>query len=492
MVKLMQKKELQRSPNLLESLIPILFLIVLLTFNVLFWDDTLAGSNQMALLMAAALASLISFRLGADWSFIRENIVKTIGAAMPAILILFLIGSLSGTWLLSGVVPAMIYYGLDILHPSIFLFAAVVISSLVSLATGSSWSTIATIGVALLGIGTAMGVSKEIVAGAVISGAYFGDKMSPLSDTTNLAPAMAGTDLFTHIRYMTYTTVPTLLITLLIFFVMGFTMDFKANVADVENVQIAIAQTFNISPWLFIVPIVLITIIIKGIPPIPALMLATLLGGIFAVIFQAPIIENIASVADNYSKASYIAVMQAMYGDIQIQTNNPAVNDLFGTGGMAGMLSTIWLILSAMVFGGVMEASGMLLKITQTIMKMVDSSGSLIASTAVTCIFFNTTASDQYISIVVPGRMYKDAFKEKGLKPEVLSRTLEDAGTVTSVLIPWNTGGATQARVLDVSTVSYLPYAFFNIISPFMTILFGYLNIKIRRYAKKKTKEIVL
>ncbi len=476
----------KRLPTLLEALIPIIFLIILLTFNVMFWDDTLEGSNQIALLLAAAVASIISIRLGIKWEAVKENIVKTIGSAMSAILILLLIGSLSGTWLLSGVVPAMIYYGLDILHPSIFLFAAVVISALVSLATGSSWSTIATIGVALLGIGEAMGIGKEIVAGAIISGAYFGDKMSPLSDTTNLAPAMAGTDLFTHIRYMLYTTVPSMTITLIIFLIMGFTFNFESNVQDVSNVQTAINSTFNINPLLFLVPVILIIIIIKKTPPIPALLIGALIGGIFAVIFQPHIIEQISKITNNYSKASYVAVLQSMYGKINIITNNKEVNDLFSTSGMAGMLPTIWLILSAMVFGGVMESSGMLVRITQSVMKRVRSTGSLIASTAASCIFFNITASDQYISIVVPGRMYKDAFEDNGLKPEVLSRTLEDAGTVTSVLIPWNTGGATQAKVLGVDTISYLPYAFFNLISPVMTVLFAYLNIKIRRLVDKK------
>jgi len=468
-------------PNLLQSLTPIFFLIFLLSFNVILFDDTLAGANQIALLMAAALSSLIGWRLGFTWLQIREKIVATINSAMPAILILLLIGALSGTWLISGVVPALIYYGLDILHPNIFLFAAVVISMLVSLSTGSSWSTIATIGVALLGIGDAMGINKAIVAGAIISGAYFGDKMSPLSDTTNLAPAMAGTDLFTHIKYMLFTTIPSISITLIIFLIMGFTSDYGSTGQNIENVQAAIFETFNISPWLFLVPTLLFFVIIKKVAPLPALAFGVLLGGVFAVIFQPQIIENLTEITDNYWKASYIAVMEAMYGAVTINTNSADVNDLFSTSGMSGMLHTIWLIISAMIFGGVMEANGMLVKITSSIIKLVRSDGSLIASTAASCVFFNVTASDQYIAIVVPGKMYKDSFDKRNLKPEVLSRTLEDAGTVTSVLIPWNTGGATQAKVLGVATLDYLPYAFFNIISPFMTVLFAYLNIKIRR-----------
>ena len=476
---------IKKEPNLFESLIPIFFLIFLLSLNVMLFEDTLAGANQIALLTAAALAAGIGGRLGFTWLEIRAQIVKTIDSAMPAILILLLIGALSGTWLISGVVPALIYYGLDILHPKIFLFAAVIISMLVSLATGSSWSTIATIGVALLGIGDAMGIDKAIVAGAIISGAYFGDKMSPLSDTTNLAPAMAGTDLFTHIRYMLYTTIPSMSIALIIFLVMGFTSDYGSTGQDIENVQTAIFETFNINPWLFLVPTLLFLVIIKKVSPLPALAFGVLLGAIFAVIFQPQIIENLTGITDNYGKASYIAVMEAMYGDIAINANNADINDLFATSGMSGMLHTIWLILSAMIFGGAMEANGMLVKITSSIINLVRSDGSLIASTAASCVFFNVTASDQYIAIVVPGKMYKDAFEKRGLKPEVLSRTLEDSGTVTSVLIPWNTGGATQAKVLGVATLDYLPYAFFNIISPFMTVLFAYLNIKIRRFKDK-------
>ncbi|NPA44816.1 MAG: Na+/H+ antiporter NhaC [Chlorobi bacterium] len=473
----------QNTPTLFQSFIPIIFLVVLLSLNVIIWGDaTLDGSNQIALLLAAAVGTIISFKLGADWEQIRDNIVKTIGKAMPAILILLLIGALSGTWLLSGVIPAFIYYGLNVLHPSIFLFATVVIASLVSLATGSSWSTIATIGVALLGIGHAMGINDAITAGAIISGAYFGDKMSPLSDTTNLAPAMAGTDLYTHIRYMMITTVPSMGLTLLFFLILGFTKDFNTNATEITDVQNAIAQTFNITPWLFIVPVFLILIIIKKTKPIPAMLLGTLAGGLFGIIFQNDIIVQISGITDNYWEASYKAVMQAMYGNVEIITTNENINDLFGTSGMSGMLNTIWLILSAMVFGGVMEANGMLKKITHSVMKKVNSSGSLIASTAASCIFFNATASDQYISIVVPGRMYNEAFKEKGLKPEVLSRTLEDAGTVTSVLIPWNTGGATQAKVLGVATIDYVPYAIFNLISPLMTVFVAYINYKIRRF----------
>lgn len=472
---------MKRTPTLLEALIPIILLIGLLTVNVFLFEDTLAGSNQIALLLAATLASVIIIRNGMNWESISEKIVSTIGSAMPSMLILLLIGSLAGTWLISGVVPVMIYYGLDIVSPGLFLFTAVIISAIVSLATGSSWSTVATIGVALLGIGKALGMNEAVVAGAIISGAYFGDKLSPLSDTTNLAPAMAGTDLFTHVRYMLITTTPTMIITLIIFLVLGFNHASNVGVVDVVGVKSAIDGSFNTSPVLFLVPIILFAVILMKVPPIPSLMIGTLLGGAFAVIFQPHIIEEVAGSGHSYLKASYITFMQAMFGDVKLTTSDEIVNGLVKTSGMSGMLDTIWLIISAMVFGGVMEAGGLLKRITQPIIDRAKSTGSLVASTVVSCIFFNLTASDQYISIVVPGRMFRKSYQDRGYKPELLSRTLEDAGTVTSVLIPWNTCGATQSRVLGVSTWAYLPYAFFNIISPLMSILIAYLNFKIRR-----------
>lgn len=482
-------KQNVKTPSLFQSFVPLIILIFLLSINVKFFgDDTLAGSNQMALILAAASAAVIAGILGIKWVKLRKGVVRSIGSAMPSILILFLIGSLAGTWMISGVVPGLIYYGLKILNPKIFLFATVIICALVSLATGSSWSTVATIGIALLGIGKTMGMGDGLVAGAIISGAYFGDKMSPMSDTTNLAPAMAGTDLFTHIRYMIYTTGPSILITMVIFLVIGFTIDIDTETTRAEEVLNVLQQSFNISPLLFIVPAFLIFIIIKKVSPLPALLAGTLLGGIYAVIFQPEIIKSIANLDANYLKASYITVLKSMFGPVSVITENEMVNDLLSTKGMAGMLNTIWLIIAAMVFGGVMESAGMLVKITQTVIKHVKSTGALVASTVGTCLFFNVTASDQYISIVVPGRMYAKAYKDQNLKPEVLSRALEDSGTVTSVLIPWNTCGATQAGVLGVSTFTYAPYAFFNIISPFMSIFMAAFNINIRRISDQKSK----
>ncbi|HRG09583.1 MAG TPA: Na+/H+ antiporter NhaC, partial [Cyclobacteriaceae bacterium] len=471
-----------KKPSLLQALIPIAVLIALLTLNVIvLGNDAIAGANQIALLLASGVAGIIAFRCGFTWEEIEGSIVKSISSAMGAMLILLAIGSLAGTWLLSGIVPSMIYYGLKILNPTIFLLAACVVCAIVSVATGSSWSTVATVGIALLGIGKAMDIHEGVIAGAIISGAYFGDKMSPLSDTTNLAPAMAGTDLFTHIRYMMYTTFPTLAITLIIFFVWGFTLDTSGAATDSSAVLTAIESRFNLSPFLFIVPVLVIVMIVKKVPALPALLVGALLGGIAAIIFQPDLIVEISKVDENFAKAAFIAVMNSMTTTINIQTADPMISELLTAKGMSGMLNTIWLILCAMIFGGVMESAGLLKIIAEKIIQYAHSTGSLVASTTATCIFFNFTASDQYMAIAVPGRMYADTYRKRGLKPEVLSRTLEDSGTVTSVLIPWNTCGATQANVLGVATMAYAPYCFFCIISPLMTVLQAYLNYKIRR-----------
>lgn len=473
-----------KKPTLFEAIIPLIFLIVFLALNVIIYGDSAtSGANQVVLLLSGAVAAIIGIKNKVSWEAILEGIVKAISSSLSAIIILLLIGALAGTWLLSGIVPAMIYYGLHILNPSIFLFAACIVCSIVSIATGSSWSTVATVGIALLGIGSALGISEGIIAGAIISGAYFGDKMSPLSDTTNLAPAMAGTDLFTHIRYMTLTTVPTLIITLVIFLVIGFSGNHSANAENIESLLNAISGAFNINGWLFVVPAVVILMIVKKIPAIPALLFGTLLGALFAIIFQPQVIEQLSGITENFSKASYVAIMNAMSGEIQVATGNEIANGLLKTRGMYGMMNTIWLITCAMIFGGAMEACGFLHRITESVIQWAHSTGSLIATTACTCIFFNITASDQYLAIVVPGRMYADTFRKRGLKPENLSRTLEDSGTVTSVLVPWNTCGATQTAVLGVATLTYLPYCFFNIISPLMTMFYGFAGIKIAKMA---------
>ena len=471
---------MKKIPYLL-SLIPILFLIGLLSINVyLYGDNSLRGSNQLALLFSGGLAAIVSVLYGNKWKDILEGISKSIKSVTPSIIILLLIGSLAGTWLISGIVPAMIYYGLQILNPEIFLFATAIITAIVSIATGSSWSTITTIGIALLGIGQALGLTVGLIGGAIISGAYFGDKMSPLSDTTNLAPAMAGTDLFTHIRYMMYTTIPSFSISLILFLIIGF----SSNISGAQNIDELLQTlntTFNITPWLFIVPVLVIILIVKKTPAIPALLAGSVLGGVFAILFQPNIITEISGEASVTISSSYKAVINAMSSDISITTENNQIDDLLNSGGMYGMLNTIWLIICAMIFGGILEVTGLLKIIAEPIINYAKSTGSLVATTTGTCIFFNITASDQYISIVVPGRMFADSYKEKGLSPENLSRTLEDSGTVTSVLVPWNTCGAAQSAVLGVATLSYLPYCFFNLISPIMTIIYAYLGIKIKK-----------
>ncbi len=479
-----------RKPALWEALVPIIFLVVLLYLNVvIYFDDSLSGSNQFALLLAAGVAVIVGIRLGYSWKFLLKGAISSITSAMPAIIILLLIGSLAGTWMLSGIVPAMIYYGLQILNPTIFLFAACIVCAIVSVASGSSWSTVATVGIALLGIGKALGWGEGLIAGAIISGAYFGDKMSPLSDTTNLAPAVTGTDLFTHIRYMAITTVPTISITLIIFLIIGLTSASEGGVIDIQAILTELEQKFNLNPLLFLVPAGVIAMIIRKVPAIPALMIGSLSGGLFAIIFQPDIIREISGISNDYVLASYRSVMDALSRDISISTNNEMLNELLGAGGMAGMLNTIWLILCAMIFGGIMEACGLLARITESLISLAKSTGSLIATTSLTCLVFNGTASDQYLSIVVPGRMFARTYRERGLASKNLSRTLEDSGTVTSVLIPWNTCGATQASVLGVATLTYLPFCFFNLLSPFMTLLVGYTGYRIAKLEEEESIE---
>jgi NhaC family Na+:H+ antiporter len=393
------------------ALLPILVLIALLAYNVfLYGDNSLGGANQLALLFAAATASFVGVKYGTSWKTILNGASNSIASTTPSLIILLLIGALAGTWLLSGIIPAMIYYGLQILNPKIFLLATAIITAIVSLATGSSWSTIATIGIALLGIGQALGLPVGLIGGAIISGAYFGDKMSPLSDTTNLAPAMVGTDLFTHIRYMMYTTIPSFAITLIIFLVIGFSYT-TSEAQDINMLLSAISNSFNVSGWLFLVPILVIVLIIKKTPAIPTLLAGTLLGGLFAVFFQPEIVMSITNAETLNLSSAYMAIINAMGSDIAITTDNEMINNLLSTSGMAGMLNTIWLIICAMVFSGAMEAAGLLRRVAEPIIKYAESTGSLIATTVGTCVFFNITASDQYLSIVVPGRMFSDTYK---------------------------------------------------------------------------------
>ena len=476
----------KKTASLFHALFPILFLVLLLIINVsIFGDDSLDGSIQIVLILSSAVASVLAFNLGFTWDDIQKGILKSINSSMSSILILFLVGSLAGSWLLSGVVPAFIYYGIQILNAKIFLFAACIICVIVSMATGSSWTTSATIGIALIGIGKALGISDGLIAGAILSGAYFGDKMSPLSDTTNLAPAMAGTDLFTHIRYLMITTFPSILISLVIFIFLGLNISSDIESENAVLISNLINDKFYISPILFLVPAVVILLIYKKIKAVPSLFIGVILGSLFALIFQKSLVVEVSGMKDISWMSLFSGTMKSLYGSISIQTSNQIVNELLSSSGMFGMLNTIWLVISAMIFGGVMETAGFLKKISSIILDKINSTGSLVTSTAGTCIFFNLTASDQYLSIVVPGKMYSKIYKDKGLAPENLSRTLEDSGTVTSVLVPWNTCGAYHASVLNVATLTYLPYCFFSLISPLMTIFIAYFRIKMKSLRTK-------
>ena len=474
-----------RELKLWEALIPVFALIGMLAYNVLFAyngpdDNALDGSNQFILLLGGAIAAIMGYFTKVPFHKMLDEVANNIKSTASAILILLMVGALAGTWMVSGIIPSMIYYGLQILSPAVFLPATLIICSVISIATGSSWTTSATVGIALIGIGGALGFDLGMVAGAVVSGAYFGDKLSPMSDTTNLAPAMAGTDLFTHIKYMTLTTIPTYFITLILFIVLGLSVDVNGDV-NINELLTSIETSFHVTPWLFLVPVIVIGLIVKKTEPLVALLVGTLLAGIFAIIFQPEIVTQITGADSLTFKSAYKGVMQAITTEVIVPTENKTLADLFTSGGMAKMLPTIWLILCAMVFGGIMDAIGALARISESLLKLAHTTFGLFASTVGSCLALNITASDQYLAIVVPGKMFAKAYKDKGLAPENLSRTLEDSGTVTSVLIPWNTCGAYQAGTLGVSTFDYLPYAFFNILSPIMTLIFAAFNIKIKQ-----------
>lgn len=473
--------------NIWEALIPVVALVGMLAFNVyVFGDSSLGGSNQFILLIGGTIAGIVGFFNKVSYTQMIDEVAQNLKSTSGAILILLMVGALAGTWLVSGIIPTMIYYGLDILNPTIFLAACVIICAIISVATGSSWTTSATVGIALIGIASALDISVGMTAGAVISGAYFGDKLSPLSDTTNLAPAMAGTDLFTHIKYMSLTTVPTIIITLIVFIILGFTLQPAGN-ADVTQYQEVIQATFNTSPWLFLVPVAVIAMIVKKVSPLIALLTGTLLAGVFAIIFQPGIVLAVSGLEQWSSIAMYKGIMNAITVKTIVLpvTDNAAIatelSGLFEGKGMESMLGTIWLIICAMVFGGIMDAIGALARISRSLLHLFDSVFGLFASTVISCLAINVTASDQYLALVVPGKMYAQAYKDKNLAPENLSRTLEDSGTVTSALVPWNTCGAYQSSTLGVDVTDYFLYAIFNWLSPFMTLIFAAFKIKIKQ-----------
>ena len=440
------------------------------------------GSNQFILLLGASVGIFIGIRSGISFKKMINYVSTNLKSITGAILILLLVGSLSGTWLLSGIIPSMIYYGLQVLNPDVFLPSCLIICAVISLSTGSSWTTSATVGIALIGIGKALGIPSGMVAGAVISGAYFGDKLSPLSDTTNLAPAVSNTDLFTHIRYLTITTVPTILFALVILSILNLFLEVNGSTEN-ESMLSSIKNTFYISPLLFTVPLVVVFMIFKKTPPLIALFIGTLLGAVFALLFQIDTISQISGGSNNISDV-YKTILNSITVETKIESGDKILNELFSSGGMKGMLDTIWLVICAMVFGGIMEAIGALKRISNFLLNLGKTTFSLFASTVGSCLTINLSASDQYLSIVIPGKMFSKAYEDKDLAPENLSRTLEDSGTVTSVLIPWNTCGAYQSGILGVDVLEYFIYAIFNWLSPFTTLFVAAVNFKIKRLNK--------
>ncbi len=479
-------------PSWWVSLIPFAFLIAVLVVVIkVFGADALSGGSQVALLMASGVVvaiSMIFYKI--PWKDFEEGIVDNIKSVGSSILILLLIGAVAGSWMVSGVVPTMIYYGMKVIFPEIFLFASCIICALISVMTGSSWTTIATVGVALIGIGTAEGFNPGWTAGAIISGAYFGDKISPLSDTTVLASSSAETPLFTHIRFMMVTTVPSFVISLIVFLVVSLMHEAptEAVSADFAN---DLTATYNISPWLLLVPVLTGVLIVRKVPALLTLFLASMIAGVFALIFQPHVLGAIASetlpVKD--SALSFLDGFKGLfisyYGSTAVETGNAALNDLVSTRGMTGMLDTVFLIIAAVTFGGTLVGSGMLQSLTEMLTKYIKRRVTMVASTVGTGIFSNMITGDQYLSIILTSSLYKKLYQERRYEPQLLSRSVEDSATVTSVLIPWNSCGMTQATVLKVATLEYLPYCLFNLISPLMSILIAAIGYKIARKPKE-------
>ena len=487
-MKLFSRRE---KPSWKVSLIPFIFLIAVLVLVIkVFGSDALAGGSQVALLMASGVVvaiSMIFYKI--PWKEFEEGIVDNIRAVGSSILILLLIGAVAGSWMVSGVVPTMIYYGMKVIFPSVFLFASCAICALISIMTGSSWTTIATVGVALIGIGTAQGYEPGWIAGAIISGAYFGDKVSPLSDTTVLASSSAGTPLFTHIRFMMITTVPSFVIAMLVFLVVSIMHETPSQI-ETADFSHDLLSTYNISPWLLLVPVFTGLLISRKVPAILTLFVASVIAGIFALIFQPHILGAVAmdSLPDRSMPLSFLdgfkGLFVSYYGSTAIETGNAALNDLVSTRGMSGMMNTIFLIIAAVTFGGTLVGSGMLQSITEMLTRYIKRRVTMVSSTVGTGIFANMITGDQYLSIILTSSLYKKLYEERGYEPQLLSRSVEDSSTVVSVLIPWNSCGMTQATVLKVSTLHYLPYCIFNLISPLMSILIASIGYKIARKSK--------
>lgn len=485
------KESVKREPSYLDALIPMLFLIGMLSLAVyLFGEDASWGPNQIALTFSSLIAAVIGLKNKHSWEDMGKGVVKSISQAMGAIFILLAVGALIGTWVMSGTVTSMIYFGLELLNPKIFYPTVVIVSAIVAASIGSSWTTVGTIGVGLIGIAHGMDMSLSITAGAVVSGSYFGDKLSPLSDTTNLAPAVSGSTLYTHIRHMLWTTVPSITIALILFTVIGLYSTAEGNLLIKEQTMTAIEANFYTSWWLLIPVLVVLVLAMLKLKPFPTILLGALTGGIFAVIFQPDQIIQFVDRSELSKPMIMVAgVWKAMYTGFTTSTGVDSIDVLVNRGGMNSMLEVIWLILSALMFGGVMEETGMLRKLVQALLKMVHGTGSLIATTVFTCLGTNIVASDQYMSIVLPGRMFKMEYERRELAPENLSRTLEDSGTITSPLIPWNTCGAYMAGTLGVATFAYLPFAFFNLLNPIIAIFLGFTGISIKKIDKTKADE---
>ncbi|MDR3226871.1 MAG: sodium:proton antiporter [Prevotellaceae bacterium] len=474
------KEQSFKEPPFLLSLLPVLVLVVLLFVTIrIFGADALSGGNQIILLTASAVCCMIAiFYSKIKWAVIENTIAGNIFGVTPAIFILLIIGALSGTWMISGIVPTFIYYGIQIIHPSFYLVSTCIICAVVSVMIGSSWTTIATIGVALLGIGQVQGFSPGWIAGAIISGAYFGDKISPLSDTTILASSVTDTPLFTHIRYMMITTIPSMIITLIIFTIAGLSY----NATATEQITLyteSLKQTFNISAWLLIIPAVTFFMIIKKVPAIITLFASAMMAGIAAVIAQPHLLHEISGLETSGIASQFKGFLMIFYGSTSVETGSAELNSLVSTNGMAGMMNTVWLIICAMAFGGAMTAGGMLKSITSAFIHLVKRTVTMVASTVGCGFFLTLTTADQYIAIVLTGNMFKDIYKKQGYESRLLSRTTEDAVTVISPLVPWNTCGMTQATILGVPTFVYLPYCFFNLISPLMSITISAIGYKI-------------
>ena len=476
----MTKINTTRQPSLVVSFIPLAVLIIFLALSIkLFGGDAIAGGSQLSLLSASAVCTAIAIiGYGCKWQTLEDAIITNMRSATPALIILLLIGAIAGTWMASGIIPTLIYYGLNILHPSFFLPASCLICAVISLLTGSSWTTIATIGVALMGIGRALGFDDGWIAGAIISGAYFGDKISLMSDTTVLASSTSEVPLFSHIKYMLLTTTPSLIIAIIVFTIAGLTAT-PASIVDTLQIETSLQQTYNISPWLLIVPILTGILISRRLPAIITLFASALMAAVAMAIAQPDILMQIAGVDSLSALTSFKAIIVAATSNTAIETGNALLNDLVATGGMGGMMDTIWLIICAMCFGGVMWGSKMLLAISQIFLRIARRTVSIVTSTVCSGLFFNLTTGDQYISIILTSNLFGGLYDNRGLERRLLSRSVEDSATVTSVLIPWNSCGMTQSTVLGVATLTYLPYCIFNILSPLMSILMAAIGYKI-------------